>query len=206
MERRTHRRMKGRPIGRSGPRADRTAGHPGPYGNGVVDRRWASDLRTALLCVGSFLGLLFLVDAAAGTFTAARAALWGGLALLLFLVLMPPRVAVGEGWLAVRTLRGTRRVRTDRLVAARTTGHEGQRLVLRDALGGRVEFDTQVLVANPGLWHRLSTDACISTSGSPTSPCLEALRSLSERIDRETAWAVFKVSGLAAETDETPTP
>ncbi|MFF9114768.1 hypothetical protein ACF09Y_03925 [Streptomyces massasporeus] len=146
--------------------------------------------------------MLVPVDAAAGTFTAARALLWLGLALLLFLVLMPPRVTAGEGWLAVRTLRGSRRVRTDRLVAARVTGHACQRLVLRDALGGQADFDIQVLLANPALWHRLGTDAQASADGDRHGTPLSALHTLSDRIDRETARAVFKVSGMTAEADE----
>ncbi|MFR0355151.1 hypothetical protein [Streptomyces sediminimaris] len=176
-------------------------GRPAPHEREIVDRRWATDLRTTLLCVGSFLSLLVLIDAAAGTLTPARAALWSGLALLLLLVLMPARVAVGDGWLTVRTVRGTRRVRTDRLVAAHTTGHDGRCLVLRDALGGRVEFDSHVLSANPALWHRLDTACRVSArAGHPTAHPA-ALRMLSERIDRETARAVFKVSGMATDAD-----
>ena len=192
MRRRTHGHME-----RSG-----SDGRPAPHDSEIVDRRWAADLRGTLLYVGSFLSLLILIDEAAGTFTVTRAALWGGLALLLLLVLMPPRVSVGEGRLTVRTIRGTRRVRTDRLVAVHTTGHAGQRLVLRDALGGRVEFDYQILAANPVLWHRLNTDARVSARGEPATAHLAALRTLSERIDLETSRAVFKVSGMAADTDE----
>ncbi|MEU9396396.1 hypothetical protein AB0D86_41160 [Streptomyces sp. NPDC048324] len=117
----------------------------------IVNRRWAGDLRSTLLCVGSFLSLLILIDDAAGTLTLTRAVLWSGLALLLLLVLMPPRVSVGKGRLTVRTLRGTRRVCTDRLVGVYTTGHAGQCLVLVDDFGGRVEFDHQILAANPAL-------------------------------------------------------
>ncbi|MFJ1731694.1 hypothetical protein [Streptomyces sp. NPDC088254] len=191
-------------TGPSGPGVDGAAGRLAPHGGEIVDCEWAADLRTALLCAGSLLGLLVPVDAAAGTFTAARAVLWSGLALLLFLVMMPPRITVGEGWLAVRTLRGTRRVRTDRLVAARVTGHACQRLLLRDALGGQAECDIQVLIANPALWHRLHTDARTSAGGNRHAPPLAALRTLSDRIDRETALAVFKVSGMTTATGERP--
>ncbi|MEU9247277.1 hypothetical protein [Streptomyces sp. NPDC048385] len=177
-------------------------GRPAPREREIVDHRWAADLCSSLFCVGSFLSLLVLIDAAAGTLTPARAALWSGLALLLFLVLMPARVAVGEGWLTVRTLRCTSRVRTDLLVAAHTTGHAGQRLMLRDAFGGRVEFDSQVLAANPALWHRLDTDARVSARHDPSTEHLAALHALSVRIDRETARAVFQVSGMAADTEE----
>ncbi|MFF7984027.1 hypothetical protein ACFZDK_33760 [Streptomyces sp. NPDC007901] len=196
MRRRTYRR-------RESPGAD---GRRAPHEHEIVDRRWAADLRGTLLCVGSFLSLLVLIDEAAGTLTPARAALWSGLALLLLLVLMPPRVSVCEGRLTVRTLGGTRWVCTDRLVAAHTTGHEGQRLVLRDALGGRVEFDSQVLAANPALWHRLDTDARVSAREEHSAAHLAALRALAERIDRETARAVFQVSGMAPGTDEPAAP
>lgn len=177
-------------------------GRPAPRESEIVDHRWAADQRSSLLCAISFLSLLVLIDAAACTLTPARAALWSGLALLLFLVLMPARAAVGDRWLTVRTLRGTSRVRTDRLVAAHATGHAGQRLVLRDAFGGRVEFDSQVLAANPALWHRLDTDARVSARQDPSTAQLAALHALSVRIDRETARAVFQVSGMAADTDE----
>jgi hypothetical protein len=193
-------------TGRSGPKADRIGRHPTSRGHEIIDREWTADLRTTLVCVGSFLALLVLVDAAAGTFTVARAAMWVGLALLLFLVLVPPRVTAGEGWLAVRTLRGNRCVRTDRLVSAHTSGHACQRLVLRDALGGRVEFDSQVLIANPALWHRLDTNAHSTACDDHATVRLAALRRLSERIDRETVRAVFKISGMATETDESSTP
>ncbi|MCI3238842.1 MULTISPECIES: hypothetical protein [Streptomyces] len=195
MGHRTHRYRNGHEADRSG----RGSGAPGLRQNRLVDRRWAPDLRTALLATGSFLGLLLLTDAAAGTFTAQRAGLWSGLALLLFHTLMPDRVAADEGWLAVRTLLATHRVRTDRLVEVRATGHAGQRLVLRDAFGGRVEFDTQVLVDNPDLWHRLDTDARTSPAAGHTVSCRASLSALAQRIDRETARAVFHVSGLTEE-------
>ncbi|MFI6808112.1 hypothetical protein ACIBO6_24370 [Streptomyces luteogriseus] len=144
------------------------------------------------------------MDEAAGTFTAARAALWSGLALLLFLVLFPPRVTAGAGWLAVRGPLRTRRVRTDRLVSVRASGHAGQRLVLRDALGGRVELDSKTLVANPPLWRRLDTDTReAATCHQFRHP--QALREVAQRVDRETAWTVFKVSGLTDDSDEPST-
>ncbi|MDQ1048588.1 hypothetical protein [Streptomyces sp. V4I2] len=72
----------------------------------------------------------------------------------------------------------------------------GQRLVLRDTFGGRLEIDPRVLIANPPLWHRLNEDARVSAnSGSLTCGTITLLR-LSQRIDRETALTVFKVSGL----------
>ncbi|WP_455358799.1 hypothetical protein [Streptomyces sp. SYSU K21746] len=46
------------------------------------------------------LALLLLTDGASGGITVPRAVLWTGLAVLLFVVLLPPRVTAGEGWLA----------------------------------------------------------------------------------------------------------
>ncbi|RZB18805.1 hypothetical protein StrepF001_16860 [Streptomyces sp. F001] len=160
------------------------------------DRHWAGELRSAVRCAGALLALLLLVDAAAGTLTPARAALWSGLALLLFLVLFPPRVTAGEGWLTVRGPWRSHRVRTDRLVSVRTTGSVGQSLVLRDAWGGRVQLDPRILIANPSLWLRLDTDARVAQTNGSMHEGRAALDHLSARVDRETALAVFKVSGM----------
>lgn len=140
--------------------------------------------------------LLMLIDWAAGTFTAERGMLWTTLAVWLFVVLYPARVSVGEGWLAARGLRGTRRVRTDLLVSVRCLDGVSQRLRLRDALGSRVEIDPQVLVRNPELWHRFAEDAHRSAARGTLTCGATALLRISERIDRETAQTVFKVSGL----------
>ncbi|MCL8015205.1 hypothetical protein M1L21_29375 [Streptomyces sp. AS02] len=160
------------------------------------DRHWAGELRSAIRCAGALLALLLLVDTAAGTLTAARAALWSGLALLLFLILFPPRVTAGEGWLTVRGLWRSHRVRTDRLVSVRTTGSAGRRLVLRDALGGRAELDPRILIANPSLWLRLDTDAQLAQASGSLHRGRATLDRLSKRVDRETALAIFKVSGM----------
>lgn len=182
-------------------RPDRTRHAPAPVPHRdpaevAHDRLWERDLRSSLRCAGALLALLLLIDGAAGSLTPARAALWAGLAALLLLVLYPSRVAAGEGWLSTRgPLRG-HRVRTDHLVSVRCLDGVGQRLVLRDSFGARAEIDPRVLVANPPLWHRLDEDARASArSGSLT--CGEtALRRISERVDRETARTVFRVSGL----------
>lgn len=160
------------------------------------DRRWAGDLRSSIRCAAVLLTFLLLIDWAAGTLTAPRAALWVTLAVVLFLVLYPPRVSAGEGWLVSRGLLGARRVRTDRLVSVRCLDGVGQRLVLRDTSGARVEVDPRVLVANPPLWHRLDEDARASAEGGSLTCGATALRRVAERIDRETALTVFKVSGL----------
>lgn len=160
------------------------------------DHFWARDLRSSVRCAGVLLALLLLIDRAAGTLTGLRALLWVTLAVLLFLVLYPARVAAGEGWLTARGLLRARRVRTDHLVSVRCLDGVGQRLVLRDTFGARVEIDPRVLVSNPPLWHRLDEDARVSALRGSLTCGATALRRVSNRIDRETAQTVFKVSGL----------
>ncbi|MFG3662458.1 hypothetical protein [Streptomyces sp. NPDC047706] len=87
-------------------------------------------------------------------------------------------------------------MRTDLLVSVRCPDGVAQRLVLRDAFGERVELDPQVLVNNPELWRRLDEDAHRSRACGSLLCGATALRRLSERIDRETAGIVFKLSGL----------
>ncbi|MBK3567674.1 hypothetical protein [Streptomyces sp. MBT62] len=162
----------------------------------VEDRRWTRDLRGTFRCAGALLGLLLAVDHFSGRLTLRRAALWFAVALLLFVVLYPARVRAGEGWLSARGLLRERRVRTDRLVSVRCLDGISQRLLLRDEFGGRVEIDPDVLVNNPDVWHRLAEDAHKSlVSGSLTCGAT-ALRRIAERVERETAETVFRVSGL----------
>ena len=135
------------------------------------DRLWERDLRSALRWAAALLALLLLV-------------------------LYPSRVAAGEGWLTTRgPLRG-HRVRTDHLVSVRCLDGVGQRLVLRDAFGARAEIDPRVLIANPPLWHRLDEDARLSARRGSLTCGQTALRRVAQRIDRETALTVFKVSEL----------
>ncbi|MET9409516.1 hypothetical protein ABZX90_27680 [Streptomyces sp. NPDC002935] len=169
---------------------------PPPAAEVAHDLLWARDLRSSIRCAGVLLALLLLIDRAAGTLTDLRALLWVTLAALLFLVLCPTRVAAGEGWLSTRGLFGTRRVRTDHLVSVRCLDGVGRRLVLRDTFGTRVEIDPRVLVDNPALWHRLDEDTRVSALRGSLTCGATALRRVSERIDRETALTVFKVSGL----------
>ncbi|MFD9219283.1 hypothetical protein ACFWDI_04460 [Streptomyces sp. NPDC060064] len=137
-----------------------------------------------------------MIDCGSGGLTMLRAALWAGLAILLFVVLLPPRVTAGEGWLASRGLLRQRKVRTDCLVAVRWSDGVAQRLVLRDLDGGRVELDPHVLIANPQLWRLLDAGARTSLDRGTLLCGATALRQLSRRIDGETAHSVFKVSGL----------
>ncbi|MCT9006452.1 hypothetical protein [Streptomyces rhizosphaerihabitans] len=169
---------------------------PPPAEEVAHDLLWARDLRSWLRCAGALLALLLLIDGAAGTLTDPRALLWFTLAALLFVVLCPTRIAAGEGWLTSRGPLGTRRVRTDRLVSVRCLDGVGERLVLRDTFGARLEIDPRVLVASPELWHRLDEDARVSALRGSLVCGETALHRVSERIDRETALTVFKVSGL----------
>ncbi|MFB6712896.1 MULTISPECIES: hypothetical protein [unclassified Streptomyces] len=186
MDRRNIRAVPGRRTGRTQSPGDTTA----------HDHGWAGDLRFAVHCAVTLLGLLLAVDAAAGRFTWPRALLWTSLAALLFVVLVPPRTRAGAGWISRRGLVREHIVRTDRLVSVHWSDGVSQRLVLRDADGRRVELDPQVLLDNPALWHRLDEDArgCVKRG---TLRCgVTALRQLADRIDRRTARTVFTISGL----------
>ncbi|MFE7392962.1 hypothetical protein [Streptomyces sp. NPDC057582] len=188
---------------RNAARHDADHSHEEPPAEVTYDRRWAGDLRSSIRCSAALLGLLLLVDWGADSLTIVRGTLWAGLAVLLFLVLYPARVTAGEGWLASRGLLREQRVRTDVLVSVRWLDGISQRLRLRDAFGGRVEINPEVLVNNPevlvnnpDLWHRLDEDAHKSDACGSLTCGATALRQISKRIDRETALNVFKVSDL----------
>jgi hypothetical protein len=142
------------------------------------------------------LVMLLVIDSAAGTASWPRTALWAGLAGVLLVILVPVRVTAGPGWLAAHGILGVRVVRTDRLVSVRWADGVSQRMVLRDADGERVELDPKVLVANPDLWRMLDEDARACVERGTLRCGRTALRGLGERIDRETARTVFRVSGL----------
>ncbi|MEU6575789.1 hypothetical protein [Streptomyces sp. NPDC046805] len=175
---------------------DVAGAHPRNMRPVVDDRCWARDVVSAVRCATALLGMLFLIDWAAGDLTWWRGVLWVVLAVLLFLVLLPARVRAGEGWLSCRRLVRTREVRTDLLVSVHCPDSVSRRLVLRDALGGRTELDPQVLLDNPALWHRLDEDARKSAASGTLRCGTTALRRVSEHIDRETALNVFRASGL----------
>ncbi|MEV7378257.1 hypothetical protein [Streptomyces lydicus] len=160
------------------------------------DRTWLSELRAALGCSGGLLALMLLVDLANGTLALWRALCWTAVAVLLLAILCPPRVTAGEHWLASRGLVRTRRVHTDLLVAVRGEGGPAPRLVLRDALGGRVVLDPAVLTANPVLWHRLDQGVRRSRERGVLRCGAAPLRTLADRIDGDGARAVFEASGL----------
>jgi hypothetical protein len=168
----------------------------GPPAEAANDRQWAQELMSSVRCAAVLLALLLVVDWGTGRLALWRTALWLALAGLLFGVLCPARVTAGEGWLSSRRLLRRRRVRTDALVSVRCLDGISQRLLLRDAFGGRVELDPEVLVANPRLWYRLEEDARKSAADGMLLCGGTALRLISQRVDRETARAVFKASGL----------
>ncbi|MET7408683.1 hypothetical protein [Streptomyces parvulus] len=122
--------------------------------------------------------------------------LWAALGLLLFAVLCPCRITAGRGRPAARGLLREHLVRTDRLVSVRCVDGVSQRLVLRDAFGGRVELDPATLVANPPLRYRPAEDTRLSVASGSLTRGGAAPGRLAERVDRETARAVFEVSGL----------
>ncbi|MEU9478512.1 hypothetical protein [Streptomyces sp. NPDC048191] len=179
-----------------GTRTRLTCPHPAGPADVVYDREWAADVRSSLRCAGALLGLLLCVDGAAGSLTFWRGALWVAAASLLFVVLYPVRVSAGRGWLATRRLLRTRRVRTDLLIAARPLDGVAQRLILRDALGNRVEIDPEVLSRNPDLWYLLDEGARASEAAGTLLCGTSALHRLSRRVDSETALGVFRASGM----------
>ncbi|MFH8571295.1 hypothetical protein [Streptomyces sp. NPDC017993] len=139
---------------------------------------------------------MLLVDLANGTLGHWRALCWTAVALALFAVLCPPRVTAGEHWLASRGLVRTCTIRTDLLVLVRRSDGTAPRLVLCDALGGRVELDPRVLTTNPLLWHRLEQGVRRSRERGLLRCGAAPLRELADRIDHDGARAVFEASGL----------
>jgi hypothetical protein len=175
---------------------DAHAERPDGSGEATNDPEWAQELWAAVRCAGVLLALLLLVDWGAGRLAPWRAALWFALAGLLFVVLCPDRVSAGGNWLASRRLMREQRVRTDLLVSVRCLDGISRRVLLRDAFGGRVEIDPEVLVRNPQLWFHLDEGARKAAADGLLLCGGTVLRHLSRRVDRETARAVFKASGL----------
>ncbi|KOV59700.1 hypothetical protein [Streptomyces sp. MMG1121] len=169
---------------------------PEDAGGTANDQDWARELWSAVRCAGVLLALLLLVDWGSGRSAPWRTALWCALAVLLFAVLCPARVSAGRDWLASRRLGREHRVRTDLLVSVRCLDGVSHRLLLRDALGNRVEIDPEVLVRNPQLWFRLDEGARQARADGLLLCGQTALGRLASRMDRETARAVFRASGL----------
>ncbi|MDX3769106.1 MULTISPECIES: hypothetical protein [unclassified Streptomyces] len=191
----------GRNVTQCVPRHDADRGNP--PGTTASDDGWSAEVRAACGCSALLLGLLLLIDVGSGRITGLRALMWVALALLLLVVLVPPRVTAGEGWLASRGLLRRRRVRTDRLVGVRWSDGVSLRLVLRDLDGARVELDPRVLIANPQLWQLLDAGAR-SSLGRGTLLCgATALSQLSERIDREAAHSRSTRAGMRRRPEDT---
>lgn len=160
------------------------------------DEHWSGERRTAALAAGLFLVSLAVLDLLGERLAPTRCALWTGLALLVFAILVPPRVSAVPGRLSSRGLLTTREVRTDALVSVRWADGVAQRLVLRDGAGRRLELDPGVLVRNPALWHRVDADVRTAVRAGTLLCGVTAMRQLAERVDRESARDVFRASGL----------
>ncbi|WP_428954817.1 hypothetical protein [Streptomyces sp. cg35] len=168
----------------------------------VTDRNWARELRAAVLCSVLLLGLVTTIDAANSTLSPARGVLWTGLTLLLYVVLHPPRVTAGPGRLAVRGLLRGGHVCTDLLVSVRRAEGITPRLVLRDALGARVELDPKVLTSNPVLWHRLETGARRARASGLLVAGDAVLRELGDHVDGDGARELLRAAGLEGQARE----
>ncbi|WP_406186345.1 hypothetical protein [Streptomyces sp. NBC_01006] len=179
-------------LAATGARAERA----NPAGPCAHDIHWAAERRTAIRAASLLLTTLLVVDTGVGHLSFPRAALWSGLAALFFLILLPPRVFARPGVLTVRGVLVEHSVRTDSLVSVHWFDGVAQRMVLRDVEGSVVEIDPTVLARNPALWRRFDADALASLRSGTLACGATALRQLAERIDRETARTVFKVSGL----------
>ncbi|MET8452701.1 hypothetical protein [Streptomyces sp. NPDC005209] len=171
----------------------RRNGPPGLTG----DRHWRGSARLAVSCAVAFAALSLLIDWDAGTLTPSRTALWLALSTAAFVVLLPPRVTAGPGWLAVRGTLRRHTVRTDALVTVRQLGDVSAHLVLRDARGRRLELDPRVLGANPLLWHELDTGVRRSLDRGTLRQGADLLERLGREIDDTNARAVLKESGLS---------
>ncbi|MFG3256982.1 hypothetical protein [Streptomyces sp. NPDC048172] len=176
-------------------------GHNGPAAPACParDGRWAAEVRWVSAGTALLLSTLVAVDSLYGRLTWQRGALWAALAALLFVVLVPPRVTAGAGWLASRGVLGERRVRTDRLVALHWPELRGgtvRPVVLRDEEGTRLELDVQVLTAAPAVWLLLEEGARASLRHGTLVQGSRALERLALRVEEETARAVFHASGL----------
>ncbi|MEU2338572.1 hypothetical protein ABZ608_34245 [Streptomyces sp. NPDC013172] len=180
---------------RGGP-LDANAERPDGSGDATNTPEWAQELWATVRCAGVLLALVLLVDWGSGRLTLWRAALWFALTGLLFVVLYPARVSAGGNWLASRRLVREHRVRTDLLVSVRCLDGISQRILLRDALGGRVEIDPEILVRNPQLWFRLHEGARKATADGLLRCGATVLGHIARRVDDENAQAVFKASGL----------
>lgn len=162
----------------------------------VEDRSWSREARSDVCWSALLVAALLLLDWGTHGLTLARASVWVGLGGLLFVVLVPPRLTAGEGWLSVRGLLFTRWVRTDLLVGVELSGGVAQRVLLRDVYGGRVHFDPRALEANPVLRHWVDQGVRSSRADGILRCDTSALEALGRRADRENLRAILHTSGL----------
>ncbi|WP_328436824.1 hypothetical protein OG828_05640 [Streptomyces sp. NBC_00457] len=162
----------------------------------VHDRYWARELRSAVLCGVLLFGALVLLDWGLVRLTAVRAGWWAALAVLLLIILTPPRVSAADGGLDARGLVTHRRVRTDRLVTVRMSEGVSQRVILTDTSGGRLMLDPQVLIANPLLWHQLDQGVRRSVQQGTLRCGMPVLERLGRRIDGDACRGILRASGM----------
>jgi hypothetical protein len=163
----------------------------------VQDRYWARELRSAMFYGALLFGMLVLLDWGLVGLTATRAVLWAALAVLLLIILTPPRVSAENGGLEARGFLSHQHVRTDQLVAVRMSEGVAQRLVLSDASGGRLVLDPRVLVANPLLWHELDQGARRSLEQGTLQYGMPVLERLGRQIDAAVSYGILRASGMA---------
>lgn len=168
--------------------------HRGAAVQVVHDRYWAREVRSAVFYGVLLFGTLMLLDWASSELALVRAAGWGALAVLLAIILTPPRVSATGCRLQARGLLAHHRVHTDHLVAVRISEGVAQRLILSDTSGGRLVLDPRVLVANPLLWHQLDQGARRSIEQETLQCGLPVLERLGRRIDAEVCGGILRVS------------
>lgn len=162
----------------------------------AADRHWCESARLAVGCAALFAAMSLLVDWDAGSLSTPRALLWLVLSAALFVVLLPPRVTAGTGWLAVRGPWRRQLIRTDALTAVWRYDDSSSLLVLRDTYGHRLALDRRVLAANPLLWHELDTGVRRSVERGTLLQGVDVLNRLGHSIDDDTVRAVLRASGL----------
>lgn len=163
----------------------------------VGDRHWGGSARLATGCAMVFWAMCLLIDWEAGTLSPLRAFLWTVLSATVFIVMLPPRVSAGPGWLAVRTPWRRRVVHTNALTAVRQYDGVSSHLILRDVYGNRLELDPRTLAANLLLWHELDTGVRRSLEHGTLHQGAAVMERLGHRIDNETVQAVLRASGLS---------
>lgn len=152
-------------------------------------------MRSAVLYGVLLFGALVLLDLGLVRLTAERAGWWAALAVLLVVILTPPRVSATNGRIDARGMVTYHWVRADRLVAVRVSEGVAPRLVLTDASGGRLVLDPRVLIANPLLWHQLDQGARQSVEQGTLRCGMPVLERLGRRIDDEVCRGILRSSG-----------